>query len=268
MRKAVKKPQLVIVVLLSLNILGAACGAKAVPTQASSTIPIDSEMKIKVGVDANLPPFAFTDVNTNQLAGFEIELMKAIAGKTGIKTEFIDTAYSQMIKMIAKCQLDTAISAIGISDELKQQMNFSAEYYSTKNVLVVKQGNIIITSQGTLAGMMVGMQTASPGMIEAGKFPGIQLAPYSSNNLAFQDLITGYIDAVIADKPHARLYADAKPNRLKIVGEEFGTVDYGIATCKNRTDLWGTINKGLAEIKADGTLDKLTQKWFGNGGQY
>ncbi len=265
MRKAVKKSQLVIAALLSFSMLITACGVRGSPTQASSTGTTNSLPKIRIGVDANLPPFALTDATQNELSGFEIDLIKAIADKAGFQIEFVNTAYSQMITMINKCQIDAAISSIPISNELKQQLNFSDSYYTTRDVLVVKQGNITITSREKLTGMLVGTLTGSQSIIETGTTV-FQLAAYPSFNLAFQDLITGYIDAVIADKPHAQIYVETKPNRLKIIGEEFGTVNYGIAICKNSRDLLDSINNSLTEIKADGTMDKLTQKWLKDGG--
>jgi ABC-type amino acid transport substrate-binding protein len=218
-------------------------------------------------VDANLPPFEMLDSNTNELVGFDIELIKAVAERTGLEIEFVNNGYSQIITMISKCQLDAGISAIAIVDVLKQQMDFSDPYYTTGQVLVVKKGNITITGMDTLSNMMVGTQEDTPSQIEIGNIPGAQVQIYQSFNLAFQDLITGYIDAVIADKPHALIYVEKKPNNLKIVGEEFGSVNYVIAVCKNRPDLVEIFNNGLADITADGTLGKLTQKWITNSGQ-
>ncbi len=75
-------------------------------------------------------------------------------------------------------------------------------------------------------------------------------------------MISGSIDAIIADKPRALSYMRIKPNNLKTVGDEFGTVQYGIAVCKDRAELLQQINSGLKAIAADGTLDRITQKWI------
>jgi ABC-type amino acid transport substrate-binding protein len=264
---AVKNLSLAVIALLLISILLAACGAKSSPTQESSADAPTSLPKIRIGVDANLPPFEMLDSNTNELVGFDVELMRAIAEKIGFEVEFLNTGSSQLITLVSQCQLDAGISAIAITDGLKQQMDFSDPYYTTGQVLVVKKGNIVITGLDTLSDMTVGTQAGSLSEIEIWKIPGAQAETYSSYNLAFQDLITGYIDAVIADKPHALIYVEKKPNNLKIVGEEFGSVNYGIAICKDRADLVGLINNGLASVTADGTLEKLTQKWLTNDSQ-
>ncbi len=260
-----KKSQLVIAALLSFSILLSACGVRDLPTQVPNTGTINSLPKIRIGVDPNLPPFSLTDSNLNVISGFEIDLIREIADRAGFQIEFVNSAYNQIISMVSKCQVDASISSIPISDELKQQMIFSEPYYTTSDVLVVKQGNVTISSLEKLTGMLVGVQSGSQSIFSSGS-PVFQLESYPSFNLAFQDLITGYIDAVIADKPHAQIYVEIKPNRLKIIGEEFGTVNYGIAVCKNRGDLLDTINNSLADIKADGTMDKISQKWLKDGG--
>jgi ABC-type amino acid transport substrate-binding protein len=221
-------------------------------------------VRIKIGVDTSLPRFAMPGVNNSKdLSGFDIDLMKAIASKTGLSIVFVNVSFDQIIPLLGQCQLDGAISAIAITDLLKEQVDFTDPYFSTTQLLVVKNGNIAITGLDSLPGMTVGvMAGGSPGENEINRIPGAEIKPYASFFLAFQDLISGYIDAVIADKPYAISYVEKKPNNLKVVGNEFGSANYGIAICKNRPDLLEKFNRGLALSTADGTLKKLSQKWI------
>lgn len=260
-----KHLSLSIIVMLVISIFLTACGVSVSPTQtltpdASSALP-----KIRIGLDPSLPPFEMLDATNNKPAGFDIELMKAIAARAGFNVEFVKVAYNQIITVVGQCQIDGGISAIPIMDELKQQVDFSDPYYTTGQVVVVKTGNITITGLNTLSGSIVGTQAGTLSEIELGKIAGVQPQPYVSFSFAFQNLIDGYIDAVIADKPRALSYVAIKPNNLKIVGEEFASVNYGIAVCKDRAGLVQKINDALASITADGTLKKLTQKWIING---
>ena len=179
-----------VVFVLSLNSVISGCGK-----QPSSSVNLvagsnDANINIRVGVDAILPAFEST-IGSNELQGFDIDLINSLTDQAGLKVEFVNNAYRQIISMVAKCQLDAAISAIAISI-LQQQMNFSDAYYTTSNVLVVKKGNIAITNLDNLAGVLVGTQAGSPSESEAQKIPGIQLKSYPSFGLAFLDMLSGY----------------------------------------------------------------------------
>jgi polar amino acid transport system substrate-binding protein len=218
--------------------------------------------KICIGMDATYPPFEMLDTNKRELVGFDVDLMKAIAAKAGLEVEFINIGFNQLLSGIAQCQYDGGISAIAITDELKQKMIFSNPYFTNGQVVVVKTGNVTVTGRDTLAGMTVGTQKGSISASEIEKIPGAQMKTYATFDLAFQDLIQGLIDAVITDKSLALSYVGIKANNLKVVGDEFAAESYGIAICRENPELVKKINDGLAVIEADGTLDSLTKKWL------
>ena len=221
-------------------------------------------VEIQIGTDATFSPFETIDMTSKELSGFDIELMKAIAAREGFKVNFSNVVYIPLMRGIAQCQYDGGISAIAIIDQLKQQVSFSDPYLTFGQVVVVKKGNLTITGRDQLPDMAVGSQRGSASALEIQKIPGVHLMIYDSFNLAFQDLVNGYIDAVVAGSPRAQSYANIKSNNLKIVGGEFASESYGIAICNQRADLVKKINEGLKAIKADGTLDRLTDKWLKN----
>ncbi|MBI5304759.1 MAG: transporter substrate-binding domain-containing protein [Chloroflexi bacterium] len=255
---------LVIVFLIGMCLT--ACSGQSAPTQ-SLNLQAALQSKLRIGVDANYPSFVIVDPNNVGFVGFDIEVMKAIAAKSGLDIEFVNVGPNQLTTYIGRCQLDVGISAVAITDQLKQQMLFSDPYYTTGQVIVVKKGNITITSRSTLASMAVGTQAKTLSASEIGNIAGVRLIAYPSYDVAFQSLIPGYIDAVIADKPRALGYVKIKSNNLKIVGEEFGSVNLGIAICRTRADLATKINTGLAAVKADGTINRLAQKWLDKSNQ-
>jgi polar amino acid transport system substrate-binding protein len=217
-------------------------------------------------VDPRLPPFETLKNNANEFTGFDIELMQAIAEKSGFNVEFINTG-GNLVTLVGQCNLEAGISALPIMDIFKKQIDFSDPYYTAGLVIVVKKGNITITNRDQLAGMTVGVQIGSVSEIEINKIQGALPKRFETQDMAFQDLIGGYIDAVFADSPRALSYVNVKRNNLKIVGAEFGGVEYGIATCKDQTSLLGKINAGLDIVKGDGTLERLVQKWGVNRGK-
>jgi len=239
-----------LVIALICGILLAACSAQTPP------------VTVKIATDASLPSLESVNMGTQAIEGFDVDLMRAIAGKAGFEAQFVNVTTSRLLMGIAQCQFDAGISAISITESLKRQIAFSDPYLSFGQTVVVKKGNITIDGQGKLVGMVVGSQNGSPSAVEVMKIPGAQFKAYETYDLAFQDLVTGYIDAVVAEVPRAQSYVNIKANNLKMVGGVFGSDQYGIATCLKKPDLLKKINQGLAVVKADGTLDRLVQKWI------
>ena len=250
-----KRLSIVVIAVMLGSMVLAACGGAASPT------------KIKIGTDATFPPFELVDEKTKELTGFDVELMKAVAQKAGLDVEFTNVGFDPLLAGIAQCQYDGGIAAITITDDRKKQMLFSDPYFSAGQVVVVQKNNDAIKSKDDLGGKTVGSQIGTTGAIEVGKIAGAKLKTYDSFDLAFQDLINGQIDAVIADNPLALGYIGNNADKIKVVGPVFTSESYGIALCNKKTDLADKLNKGIAAVKADGTLDKLTQKWIVGSGQ-
>jgi ABC-type amino acid transport substrate-binding protein len=245
---------------LLLSILMAACGATDEATPSPSAI--------RIGMGTYMPPFESVNVYTGEIEGFDVDLIEAIADKTGLEIEIVESEYNLVLTLVGQCGFDAGISSIPISDILKQKMDFSEPYFYTDHSLVVKEGNIVISGLDTLAGMRVSTQVGSPSEIELMKLTGIETETNGTFTAAFQDLAAGYVDAVIADTPRAERYTEIKPYHLQVVGEPFGdTVSYGIAVCKERPDVLEKINEGLRMVTEDGTLKRLTRKWITNNFQ-
>jgi len=246
----VKRTSLIIVsVLVMAGILLSACGQSASDT-------------IKVATDATFPPFEIVDEATNELTGFDVELMKAIADKAGIKIEFVNTPFDSVIAGVTNCTYDVAIAAISASDERKAVMNFSDPYINAGQIVVIRKDETGITSKDDLAGKTVAAQLGTTGEIEAKKIPDVDYKPYDSYELAFLDLSNGQISAVIADYPTALAYIGKNPDMLTTTGSVFTDESYAIAFCKSKTDLLEKINTGLKAVIADGTVSALEQKWL------
>ncbi len=231
----------------------------------------DPKTSYRIGVEGNFPPFALYDARSRRLSGFDVELMKAVTAKAGLNVEYVNVGANRLLSGVLNCEYDAGVSAIAIADQLRQQIAFSEPYLTVGQVIVVKKGNIVITGRDSLAGMSVGVLNGSPSASGIQSIPNVQALPYPTLDQAFNDLINGRIDAVVASRPRVLSYTSIPANRLKIVtaetgaagsGVEFGTEDYGIAICPRDADLAQKIKDGLAAIKADCTLDKLTKKWL------
>ncbi len=248
-----RQKMILISLVLVLSLALAACSSSAGAT------------KVRVATDATWPPFEMVDESSKEIIGFDIDLLKAVAEKGGFEVEFINVGFDPLLAGISQCQYDAAISAITITPERAETMGFSDPYFAAGQVVTVRFDNADITGKDALAGKVVGAQIGTTGAIEVGNMQGVTLKTYDDVGLAFQDLMNGQIDAVIADNPLALGYVGQNPDQLKTVGEVFTDENYGIAVCKTNTELVEKINKGLAAVKAEGLLDQLTEKWIEAG---
>jgi polar amino acid transport system substrate-binding protein len=243
----------VLTTLIVLSLLLPACGP-AEPT------------KVLVATDATWPPFENTDDQQN-IVGLDIDLMNAIAEAAGFEVEYVNVGWDSLLAGMATCQYDAAISAMTITEERAKSFSFSDPYFAAGQVVAVTIDNTDITGPDTLSGKTVGVQLGTTGDIEAQNIAGVTVKSYDGIALAFQDLLNGQVDAVIADNPLALGYVGENPDRLKVVGDVFTDEYYGVAVCKDKTELLDMINEGLAKVKADGLIEELTTKWIINAGQ-
>jgi polar amino acid transport system substrate-binding protein len=220
---------------------------------------------VQVATDATWPPFESVDEASKEMVGFDIDLMNAIAKEAGIEVEYNNVPWDSLLAGMAQCQYDAAISAMTITPERAEQFAFTDPYFAAGQVVTVRADNTDITGKDSLAGKTVGVQLGTTGDIESQKIVGATVKNYDDIGLAFQDLMNGQTDAVIADNPLALGYVGQNPDKLKTVGEVFTDEFYGIAVCKDKTDLLAQLNKGLAAVKAQGLIDQLTQKWIAGG---
>ena len=220
--------------------------------------------KIRIATDATWPPFEYVDEETMEIVGFDIDLMTAIAEKEDLDIEFVNVAWDPLLAGVAQCQYDAAISSITITFERAEAMLFSDPYFAAGQIVTVRIDNTDIADKDDLGGKVVGAQIGTTGPLEVEKIAGATLKTYDDIGLAFQDLMNGQIDAVIADNPLALEYVGKNSDKLKTAGEAFTSEFYGIAVCKDNPELLAKINSGLAAVKAEGLIEELVDKWLGS----
>lgn len=218
--------------------------------------------KVVIATDATWPPFESINEQTKEIEGFDIDLMTAIAEEAGLEIEFMNVAWDPLLAGMAQGQYDVAISAMTITEERAKQFFFSDPYFEAGQIVTVRTDNTNITNKNTLPGKVVGAQIGTTGSFEIEKIIGADLKTYDDIGLAFQDLMNGQIDAVVADNPLALGYVNKYPDKLKTAGEVFTEESYGIAISKDREDLLEKINAGLQAVKEKGLIEELAKKWL------
>ena len=250
-----RKTYLLVSVVVLLSLVLSACSAGG--SSSGSTKP-----KLRVATEASYPPFENVDENTKELIGFDIDLMKAVAAKSGYEVDFQNTPFDSVLTGVSTCQVDAAISAITITEERRKKMSFSDAYIAAGQIVTVRADNTTINGSADLPGKRIGVQLGTTGEIEAKKFEGTTIKPYDTVDLVFLDLMNGQVDAAVVDNPTTLVYVNKNKDKLKTVGQPFTNESYGIAVCKTKADVLEKINKALAELKQDGTIAKLQDQWL------
>ncbi len=145
----------------------------------------------------------------------------------------------------------------------KKTILFSDPYYAAGQIVTVRKDNDRIKGKDDLPGKTVGGQIGTTGIIEAGKIPGAKVKTFDEVGFAFQDLINGQLDAVIADNPVAAGYVNKNKDKLMTVGPVFTDEYFGIAICKKNAYLVPKVNAALKALKDEGFMDSLSKKWIG-----
>ncbi len=243
--------------------------ATAVVTETTGTVTLVADLKgrkVLIGTEAAYPPFESVDATTNQIVGFDVDLMGEIAKLINIQPEFQNAAFDTIFAALQKKQFDAVMSSATITEERAKIIAFSSPYIEVGQIVVTLKSNTTITSYTDLAtAAAVGVQTGTTGetaSLKEGKVPDAKLKRYQAIDLAFADLANNAIDAVVADSPTVGNYVSQPQyaDKLQVVGAPFTTENYGIAVQQGDTELLNAINAAIAKLKADGVIDQLKAK--------
>ena len=251
-------------ILLTVTMAGAiltGCGKKA--ENVNSLEAVQKAGILTVGLDDSYPPMEFRD-SKNELVGFDVDLGNEIGKKLGVKTEYITTDFSGILLALTSSKFNMILSGMSITDERKQSIDFSDTYVMGGQVVAIKQGNASIKSLEDLKGKIVACQLGSTGDTAATAMEGLkEVKKYDKITEAFQELSLDRVDAVIMDAQVGGYYVAKKPGEYEVLKNAISEEPMGIGFKKEDKELKDAIQKALNELKADGTMSKLSVKWFG-----
>jgi len=230
---------------------------------------IKSEGKITVATPGTLYPSSYHDSDTNELTGFEVEIVREMAKRLNLEVDFVEMAFDGMLTSINSGQVDIAASDVSITAERKEKFSFSIPYkYSFATAIVRKDDLSGIETVEDIKGKKAAGEATTVYMEIARKY-GAEEVVYdnATNELYLRDVAAGRTDLIINDyylqKQALEYFRDLNitihPN-LK-----FGTPDEGVGIImkKDETELQENINKVIQEMLNDGTISELSKKYFG-----
>ncbi|MFZ6045734.1 cystine ABC transporter substrate-binding protein [Pseudomonas sp. CR3202] len=248
-----------------LGSLSLVLGASSIGTSFAADLLQDIQQKgaIKVGLEGTYPPFNYQD-ESGKLTGFEVELAEALAKELGVKAEFQPTKWDGILAALESKRLDVVINQVTISDERKKKYDFSTPYTVSGIQALVRKGTEGgIKTAADLAGKKVGVGLGTNyEQWLKDNVPQADIRTYDDDPTKFQDLNVGRIDAILVDRLAAFEMVEKTNGKLAVTGEPFSRQEAGIALRKGNPELLAALDKALAKLKADGTLKKLSEKWF------
>lgn len=270
--------------LLALLLLLAACGSSGTTTGSGGNTPTTNSSTptvtppndlltpgtLTVGSDTTYPPQEYIDTTTNKPAGFDIDLITAVAQRMGLQVHVISTSFDTIIDSLVAKRFDVVISAVSVTPARQQKVDF-VPYFSAGESLLVQNGNPDnITKLSDLCGQKVGvqngtieqsdLQTASTACTKAGK-QAIQMTVLTNQTDVINLLATNRVVATYQDSPVTDYYIKLNPGKFTVGGSVINAGPEGIVVRKGDTSMFNAVNTAFQQLRANGTYQSLINKW-------
>ena len=244
----------------------AAASSVAASSEAASTSAAAAELttveagKLTMATNAAFPPYEMT-TDAGAFEGIDIDTAQAIADKLGLELQIDDMDFDAALLSVQQGKADIAMAGVTVTDERKNVMDFSDSYATGIQSIIVPEGSDI-ASPDDLAGKMIGTQRGTTGYIYCSDdFGDDAVVAYDDGLTAVQALNNGQVDAVVIDNAPAKEFVAANPGLL-LLDTSYAEEDYAIGMAKGNTALEDAVNAALEELKADGTLQSIVDKYI------
>ena len=248
-----KKKLLSLVLVAAMALSVAACGAK--DNAATET---EGKEVLVMATNAEFPPYEYYE--GQEIVGIDAEIAAAVAEKLGCELKIEDMAFDSIIAAVSSGKADFGLAGMTVTEKRLESVNFSDTYAHATQVVIVPEGSAI-TGVADLDGKKIGVQLGTTGDLYAGEIADATIERYNKGFEAVQALSQGKIDAVIIDNEPAKVFV-AENEGLVLLDEAFTEEDYAMAIAKENTELLEKVNKALAELKEDGTLQAIVDKYI------
>ena len=236
----------------------AAASSEAASAAATELTTVEAG-KLTMATNAAFPPYEMT-TDAGEFEGIDIETAQAIADKLGLELQIDDMDFDAARLSVQQGKADIVMAGVTVTDERKAVMDFSDSYATGIQSIIVPEGSDI-ASPDDLAGKKIGTQRGTTGYIYCSDdFGDENVVAYDDGLTAVQALNNGQVDAVVIDNAPAKEFVAANPG-LVILDTSYAEEDYAIGVAKG-SSLKDAVNAALEELKADGTLQSIVDKYI------
>ena len=240
------------------SVASSAASSEAASSAAAELTTVETG-KLTMATNATFPPYEMT-TDSGELEGIDVDTAKAIAEKLGLELQIDDMDFDAALLSVQQGKADIVMAGVTVTDERKAVMDFS-DSYATGIQSIIVPNDSDIASPDDLAGKKIGTQRGTTGYIYCSDdFGEDSVVAYDNGLTAVQALNNGQVDAVVIDNAPATEYVAANPG-LKVLDTSYAEEDYAIGMAKGSA-LEDAVNKALEELKADGTLQAIVDKYI------
>ena len=242
----------------------AGCGKKQ-ETTGDRLAQIRQKGELVIALEGNWAPWSFHD-DDDTLVGYDVEVGKAIAEKLGVKATFVEGDWDGLLAGVEAGRYDMVINGVDITDSRKETYDFSTPYAYIKTALVVAESNDTIHSFEDLAGKTTANSIGSTYMELAEQY-GATCSGVDTLDETIQMVLQGRADATLNANVSFFDYLNQHPDAaIKIVAESEDANEIAIPMQKgdDTASLRETVNKAIEDLRAEGTLTELSNKYFGS----
>lgn len=216
--------------------------------------------KLIMSTNAAFPPYEMT-TDAGEFEGIDIETAQAIADKLGLELQIDDMDFDAALLAVQQGKSDMVMAGVTVTDERQNVMDFTDSYATGIQSIIVKEDSDI-ASVDDLTGKKIGTQRGTTGYLYCSDdFGDENVVAYDNGLTAVQMLNNGQVDCVVIDNAPAKEFVAANPG-LKLLDTAYVEENYAIGVGKGNTELKDAINTALEELKADGTLQAIVDKYI------
>jgi His/Glu/Gln/Arg/opine family amino acid ABC transporter permease subunit len=244
-------------VLLLAALVLAGCGSS--PTNGDN--PVKAAGVLRVGTEGVYSPFSYHDPATGQLVGYDVDVARAVADKLGVKVEFVETPWDSIFAALEANRFDVVANEVTINAERRQKYDLSEPYSVGEGVIVTRADDHSVKSLDDIKGKVAG-ETATSNWADVARDHGASVEVVEGFTQAIKLLNQGRVDVVINDSIAVYAYlAETGDTSVKIASTTGEKSEQGFAARKN-SGLLPDLNKALDELRSDGTLATISQKYL------
>ena len=218
----------------------------------------EEDKTLVMATNAEFPPYEYYE--GEEVVGIDVDIAKAVAEELGMELKIEDMAFDSVIPAVSSGKADIALAGLTVTDERKENLNFTDTYAKATQVIIVKEDSAI-AGPDDLEGKKIGVQLGTTGDLYASDIKDAEVEQYNKGFEAVQATMQGKIDAVIIDSEPAKEFV-AEAEGLKILDEAFTEEEYAIGIAKDNDELLEKVNKALKTLKESGKLDEIVAEYI------
>ena len=213
-----------------------------------------------MSTNAEFAPYEYHD--GNDIVGIDVDIANAICEDMGASLEITDVAFDSIIPEVQSGKADFAAAGMTVTEERKQNVDFTDSYSTGVQVIIVKDGSDVTTVDDLANDKIIGVQEGTTGHLYCSDDYGEDhVIAYTNGATAVQALLQDKVDCVVIDQQPAKEFVAANEG-LKILDTEYVVEDYAAAVSKDNPALTAALNKALQELKDDGTIQSILDKYI------